>query len=211
MKRIILSITFLSLSLISYAQEDGKGKIDTQRPTLTESYSIIIPNMLQFENGIDYYGNSSFAYGSFIRGSVSKRVELRLFTDYKSLSTVGAKFIVLEPDSAFLGIGASFVYFKDLKNNANEFRLAMTKNFGKLYSTYNLGNNSAGLYNILLLGTPLGDKFNYFVEYFNDPTTNRIHSGITWIPKRDVQLDLNGGWMTKTGLYAGLGLSFRLR
>ncbi len=29
------------------------------------------------------------------------------------------------------------------------------------------------------------------------------------IPKRDIQLDLSGGWMDTDGWYAGLGVSFR--
>ena len=55
MKRIIILIVFTTITFIGYSQEvDNKGTIDAQRPTLTESYSIIIPNMIQFENGVDH-------------------------------------------------------------------------------------------------------------------------------------------------------------
>lgn len=211
MKRLVSLIIVIATTFVAYSQDDGKGTIDPQRPTLSESYSIIIPNMLQFENGLDYFGNSNtFSYGTFVRGSVTNRVELRAFTDYKHLNTVGAKFIVMKPDGSALGIGASFIYNRDFINNSNDYRVAMTKNFKSVFVTYNFGYNEA-IYNIALLGVPIGDKFSYFAEYYNDPVMNRIHSGFTWIPQRDIQLDLNGGWIDTDGWYAGLGVSFRLR
>ena len=194
MKRLVSLIIVIAITFIAYSQDDDKGTIDPQRPTLTESYSIIIPNMLQFENGFDYFGNSNTSsYGTFIRGSVTNRVELRAFTDYKHLNTVGAKFIVMEPDGSSFGVGASFIYNRDLMNNSNDYRVAMTKNFKSVFVTYNFGYNEA-IYNIALLGVPIGDKFCYFVEYYNGLELNRIHSGFTWIPQRDIQLDINGGW-----------------
>jgi len=211
MKRIVLLVILISKTFVGYSQDDGKGTIDAQRPTLTESYSIIIPNMLQFENGFDYFGNSdTYGYGTFIRGSITSKVELRAFTDYEHLNTVGAKVIVMEPAGSVLGIGASFVYNRDLINTIDDFRMAMTKDFKKVFVTYNFGYNGA-IYNIALLGVPLENKFGYFIEYYNDPAMNRIHSGFTWIPKRDIQLDLNGGWMDKDEWYTGLGVSFRLK
>ena len=212
MKRIIILIVLITTTFIGYSQNvDDKGTIDAQRPTLTESYSIIIPNMIQFENGVDYYENSeTVSSGTFVRGSVSSRVELRAFTDYTDLNTVGAKFIVMEPESSALGIGASFIYNRDLIKNADDFRVAMTKSFKSIFITYNFGYNGA-IYNIALIGVPLSKKFTYFAEYYNDPLINRIHSGFTWIPKRDIQFDVNGGWIDTDFWYAGLGVSFRLR
>jgi len=111
MKRLVLLIVIFTTIFIGHSQDDGKGRIDPQRPTLTESYSIIVPNMIQSENGVDYSGTAdTFSYGTFLRGSVTSRVELRAFTDYKNLNSVGAKFIAMEPDSTVLGIGTSFVF-----------------------------------------------------------------------------------------------------
>ena len=181
MKKFILLFAIM-VNVIVYSQEDGKGVIDVQIPTLTESYSIIKTDMVQFENGLDYYGNSrTFGYGTFVIGSVSERVELRLFTDYKQFNSIGGKFIVMEPDK--FGVGASFVAMYDLENNIPDARLSMTKGFGKVFTTYNLGFNG-DIYNILLLGVPIGDDWGWFGEYYNDPTMNRYHSGITWIPQR---------------------------
>lgn len=211
MKRIVVLIVLMATTFVGYSQDDDKGTIDAQRPTLTESYSIIVPNMIQFENGIDYFENSgTTSYGTFFRGSVTNRVELRIFTDYTDLNTVGAKFIVMEPDKSTSGVGASFVYNRDLINDSNDFRVAMTKNFNKVFVNYNFGYNGA-IYNIALLGVPIKDEFSYFIEYYNDPSVNRMHTGFTWVPNRDVQLDINGGWMDTDGGYAGLGVSFRLR
>jgi len=211
MKRFVSLIIVIATTFTAYSQEDGKGTIDPQRPTLTESYSIIIPNMLQFENGLDYFGSSdTFSYGTFVRGSVTDRIELRVFTDYELLNTVGAKFVVMEPAGSTTGIGASFIYNRDLANSSDDYRIAMSKSFKSVFVTYNFGYNE-DIYNIALLGVPIGDQFSYFAEYYNDPETHRIHSGFTWIPKRDIQLDINGGWMDTDKWYAGLGVSFRLR
>lgn len=211
MKQLLSLIVITLMTFIGYSQDDGMGTIDPQRPTLTESYSIIKKNTLQFENGLDYYAkDSTFGYGSFIRFGVTERVEIRMFTDYEHFNTVGAKFIAIEPDNSALGIGASFVYNRDLLGNSNDFRMALTRDFDKVFVTYNLGYNGA-IYNIALLGVPMCDKWGYFIEYYNDPIMNRIHNGFTWIPQRDIQLDVNGGWMDTNGWYAGLGVSFRFR
>lgn len=221
MKNYILGVLLMFTSL-AYSQgtmdggflggeTDDYGTIDCQRPTLTESYSIIKKNMLQFENGLDYYGNSrTFGYGTFVRGSVHDRVELRLFTDYTNVNSVGAKFIALEADQSAWGIGASFVYNRMIGTNSNDFRVAMTKDFNKVFVTYNFGYNGA-IYNIGLIGAPIGDKVSSFVEYYNDPVMNRIHGGFTYIPQRDIQLDINGGWMDYDEWYVGCGVSFRIR
>ena len=58
MKRIFVYIALIATTTVCYSQDDGKGTIDPQRPSLTESYSIIIPNMIQFENGLDHFKNS---------------------------------------------------------------------------------------------------------------------------------------------------------
>ncbi len=196
---------------MSYSQEDGKGTIDAQRPTLTESYSIVVPNLLQFENGLDYFDDASdVSFNTFLRGSVTKRIELRASTDYKTLNSVGAKFVVMNPEKTALGIGTSFIYNRDLVNNTNDFRLAMSRSFDNFFVTYNIGYFE-NFYNIFLVGAPINDKFNYFIEYYNDKFLNRVHTGVTWIPHRDIQLDVNGGWMDSDTWYAGLGVSFRLR
>ncbi|WP_408031793.1 hypothetical protein [Tenacibaculum xiamenense] len=211
MRKLFPLILCVLLPLLGNAQEDGKGIIDAQRPTLTESYSIVVPNLLQFENGLDYFDDISDAsFNTFLRGSVTKRIELRASTDYKALNTVGAKFVVMNPDKTAFGIGTSFIYNRDLVNNVNDFRLAMSRSFEKFFITYNIGHIE-NFYNIFLVGTAISDQFNYFIEYYNDKFLNRVHTGLTWIPHRDIQLDINGGWMDSETWYAGLGVSFRIR
>ncbi|WP_143032222.1 hypothetical protein [Tenacibaculum sp. MAR_2009_124] len=211
MKTLFPLLVCVLYPFITYSQEDGKGTIDAQRPTLTESFSIVLPNMLQFESGLDYFNDSSdVTFNTFLRGSVTKRIELRASTDYKTLNTVGAKFVVMTPEKTALGIGTSFIYNRDLVNNSNDFKLAMSKSFEKFFVTYNIGYTE-NFYNIFLIGTSIGNQFNYFIEYYNDNFLNRIHTGVTWIPHRDIQLDINGGWMDSDTWYTGLGVSFRLR
>lgn len=206
-------LTLIALFLLTQtqAQTTNKGTIDPQRPTLTESYSILIPNILQFENGVEYFGEAEeYTWGTFVRGSVHKRVELRAFTDYQHLNSIGGKFIALDAEGSQLGIGASFVYNRVLAENTDDFRVALTKDFGGVFTTYNFGYNGA-IYNIGLIGVPIKEQFCYFAEFYNDPTVNRIHTGLTWIPHRDFQFDVNGGWMDTDEWYAGVGASFRLR
>ena len=77
MKRIVVLILLMTATLLGYSQDDDNGTIDAQRPTLTESYSILVPGMIQFENGLDYFDKSgTTSYGTFFRGSVTNRVEL---------------------------------------------------------------------------------------------------------------------------------------
>lgn len=211
MKKIVTSILLIAVTFVVNGQDDGKGTIDAQRPTLTESYSIVVPKVLQFENGFDYFDKSSTSsFGTFLRGSVTNRIELRVFTDYKHLNSVGAKFVVIDPESTASQIGASIMYNRDLVNNADEYKVALTKSFEKIFITYNFGYKDA-IYNIILLGIPLNKEFNYFIEYYNDASLNRVHSGLTWIPHRDIQFDISGGWMENDGWYSGLGISFRLK
>ena len=51
--RHLFLLVLLTISTVVYSQ-DTLGHIDAQRPTLTESNSIIGTDILQFENGLDY-------------------------------------------------------------------------------------------------------------------------------------------------------------
>lgn len=211
MKVIFPFFMSIMIPFLSYAQQDNVEVIDAQRPTLTESYSIITPNKLQFENGVDYFNHlSGVHFTTFLRGSITNKIELRVATDYTSLNTAGVKFMMMNPENTTYGIGTSFIYNRDLVSNKNDFRLAMSKSFKNIFVNYNLGYID-NFYNIFLIGTPIGSMFEYFIEYYNDSVLNRIHTGITWIPHKDVQFDINGGWMDTDSWYAGLGVSFRIR
>ena len=133
MKTSFPLLLLILIPFIGFAQEnDNIGNIDAQRPTLTESYSIILPNMLQFENGLDFIHNKG-VYNTFLRGSITNKIELRASTDYSNLSTVGAKFVVMDPEKTSLGIGTSFIYSRNLIDNTNDFRLAMSKSFSNFF------------------------------------------------------------------------------
>ncbi|MFL0076662.1 transporter family protein [Tenacibaculum maritimum] len=211
MKKKFLILALGLVCTANYSQEKKQiSSIDAQRPTLTESYSIVDTNMLQLENGIDFYETSDTSYNTFLRGAISDRIELRAATDYKTLNTVGAKAVVIAPNKTVLGIGTSFIYNRNLDNKSNDFRLAMSKSFNKLFVTYNLGYD-VDFYNIFLVGVPISKEFNYFVEYYNNTLIDRVHTGVTWIFHKDIQVDINGGWMENEEWYGGVGLSFRLR
>jgi hypothetical protein len=210
MKKIIFSLLLSVVALTGYSQ------IDAQRPTITESYSIIDKGLLQFENGIDFSGkDSTLTYGSFVRGSITDKFELRSYISDADNVTVGAKALLLTPETNSLGLGASFVYNLNI-NGGSDFRLAMTKNFSNnTFITYNFGYDGAK-YNVLLYGVPVIKSVNYFIEYMNygldaDGSFNRLHSGFTYIPHNDVQLDVSGGVIDSfDNWYVGAGLSFRI-
>ena len=65
--------------------------------------------------------------------------------------------------------------------------------------------------NNIYKGSSVTNNINYFIEYNNQDSMNRIHNGFTWIPNNDVQLDISGGWINDNQLYIGLGVSFRIR
>lgn len=215
MKKVLLLAIAGLFSLASYSQETST--IDAQRPTITESYSILDKGLLQFENGIDFNGiDSTFTYGSFVRGSVNDYTELRFFIDNNAQLTAGAKWLVLRPEVTQLGIGASFVFNHTFGANS-DVRLALTKDFNKSgFVTYNFGYDGLP-YNVILYGVPVVDKVNYFVEFMNygldnDGSYNRLHTGFTYIPHNDIQFDINGGISESIdNWYVGAGLSFRLR
>jgi hypothetical protein len=209
MRKLILML-ILSISAFGYTQ-DTLEHIDAQRPTLTESNSIIGTEILQFENGLDYFGKSrTFGYGTFVRGSLNSVVELRLLTDYTKINNVGIKFSFLKPENSNIGLGASFVYAHALDGNNNDIRLALTRDCKHFSLTYNFGHNGS-IYNILYVGTHIKHRVSGFVEYYNDKYINRLHGGIMYFPNKDIQLDINGGWIDKTGWYTGIGFSFRFR
>lgn len=194
-----------------YAQSVDKGIIDPQRPTLTESYSIVQMDILQFENGLDYFvKDKSIGVGTFLRGSVSNRTEIRISTDYTSLNLAGLKFVVLDPENNGLKLGASMVYSRMLLSDVNDFRFVLSKSHKKFFSSYNFGHDDK-FYNIILAGYSLTNTLNYFLEYYNEPAHHQLHSGFTWIPVRDLQLDVNGGWVDSHDWYWGFGASFRIR
>ena len=148
----------------AFAQD--KGVIDAQRPTLTESFSIVKLDIVQFETGVDFFTDpKSTSLATFVRGSVSDRVELRVASDFSSLNLAGLKFVVLTPENNLLKVGTSMLYSRLLLDQGNDFRLAFTRSFDRLFFTYNVGYETQ-FYNILLAGYPLTKKFNCFVYWW---------------------------------------------
>ena len=207
---IFLLVATMVLSFqCAFAQD--KGVIDAQRPTLTESFSIVKLDIVQFETGVDFFTDpKSTSLATFVRGSVSDRVELRVASDFSSLNLAGLKFVVLTPENNLLKLGASMVYGRFLLTEVNDFRFVVSRSFDKLFFSYNFGHDER-FYNILLAGYPLTKKLNCFVEYYNEPMHHQLHSGITYILGKDFQFDLNGGWIDSKTWYFGTGFSFRIR
>lgn len=205
--RKLLLLSFILLSFVSYSQDTSA--IDPQRPTITESNTLVVKNRLQFENGYDLnLKDTSDAIGTFIRYGVTEHIELRMTTDYTSKDVnLGVKFKLFNLDR--LNLGTALIL--DYNTGGGSFaKFACTIGFTEsLYSTYNLCyQDNVDFYHVLLFGYS-HNKCGAFIEYTNAGNTNRIHGGITHRVLNNLQLDLNGGYFTNLkSPYVGAGLSF---
>ena len=198
----------------------GQGDIDAQRPTLTESNTLINKGLLQFENGLQHnFINETLEMNTFARYCVTDFIELRTVLNYESPDyTLGAKFQLFDAENALnLGLSAVYMYYH---NSNNDYRLAFTKNFKNcnFAMNYNLGYD-VGVYHILLAGYSM-QKFYIFAEYNTqrldlggtEINYDRIHGGVTYKVIESVQLDLNGGYyLDSENYYGGVGLSFYVK
>jgi hypothetical protein len=186
-----------------------ESPIDPQRPTITESNTLVSKGRLQFENGYDVdLTNNTNSMGTFIRYGLANNLELRMATNFvDSGINVGAKFRLFDIDK--LNLGTAFIV--DYNTVGGSFyKGAITIGITEtIYTTYNLCyQNNSDIYHVALLGYSK-NKCGAFVEYTDAGNTNRIHGGTTYRASNSLQIDLNGGYFTdlKT-TYVGAGLSF---
>lgn len=212
MKSFFLSLLLL-LTTIIYSQED---RIDAQRPTLSESFSIINNNIIQAETGVNYdFDASEVTSSTFIRHSFFNRIELRVSQGLTNNDFgYGAKFLVLNNNND-LNLGLSFIYSH---NKTDNYQISLTKDFNRLSVTFNTGwdrSVTSGRYNILLFTYLLLPDWSIFVEGQSNGTNNTtfertIQGGVVFVPTDDIQLDAFVGYNEGQGAYVGGGVSFRI-
>lgn len=225
MKKTILTLLLSLTLLFGYSQSSN---IDPQRPTLTESNTLVDKGVLQFENGVTMNSvetsldNPEVNYNVFVRYSIADVLELRSNLDLESPNfNLGAKFALLRSNNKLgLGVSGIYTYTSPIDVNSestSDYRLAVTKTFNKgLFLTYNIGNDTSfnEIYHIGLLGKSFG-RFGVFGEYnyvTNIKQLNRVHAGATYRILSNLQVDINGGYYTSTDeYYGGLGVSFNVR
>lgn len=199
---------FLLFRLIAYSQET----IDAQRPTLTESKTIIEKNSIQFENGGFFGFDGSYDANTFVRFGVSNHLEMRVNKTLKLSSfQVGTKIYLWEGKDLVPGVAMIMSY--DPIYFYQDYRLALTGNKGKFFYTLN-GAYNTNWYGIVLLGLAY-NKGSFFGEYqLNDALVQQVNAGVTYIIKNEVQLDVHGGYVYDAIFYApyiGCGVSFRVK
>jgi hypothetical protein len=189
-----------------YSQDTSA--IDPQRPTLTESNSLVSKGRVQFENGATRdLSNGTTSYGTFIRFGAHDKIEPRMTANFRSNDiNLGVKFhlFTLEP---VLRLKSSLIYDFSI-SGMYVYKLASTINFNEcLYMNHNIAYDG-DFYNIVLLGYIEG-KNGVFAEYSNQLSNTLFHAGVTRRLSNSAQFDINGGYLveSKAG-YIGIGFSF---
>jgi|TARA_B110000259_G_C14013435_1_gene400401 hypothetical protein len=188
---------------------DNQGIIDPQRPTITESNTLVSKGRLQFENGYDVnITDSTDVLGTFIRYGVTDNIEIRMATNYVSKDVnLGVKFKLFDFEDINLGTAFTVDYNT---GSGSFYKVAGTIGITEsIYSTYNLCyQDNSDFYHVILLGYS-NNKCGAFVEYTDADNTNRLHGGATYRILNNVQVDLNGGYFTELeSAYIGVGVSF---
>lgn len=196
----------------------GQVEIDPQRPTLTESNTIVKPGIFQLESGGNYgFTDSLWNGGTFMRLGTCRWFEFRSLYDYRTQSlNIGGKIVMLPADNSE-NIGISAVYSYN-HNYYDDFRIALTKSWEDGYYINLNAGYQGSFYNIILFGRQV-NRFGCFFEYMYQKEgtkttieeTDRLHAGITWRLIDNIQIDVNGGLFRRTGPYVGFGLSYYAR
>ncbi len=202
----LIPLLFLALfSLKIFSQEF----IDVQRPTQTESYTIIAPGVIQAENGIGYSSIDTLYGNTFFRLGLSERIEFRAATDFTSrFLDLGAKVVLLHSQKARPGI--SFILNYDFHKGVQNYTFSTSNSLGSsFFYTFNLGHDT-DWYTIYLLGKSLGDKTASYVELYLGNNYEQLNAGITHRINNDIQIDLSGGLLDFNDFYVSAGFSFRI-
>jgi hypothetical protein len=185
--------------------------IDPQRPTLSESNSLVSKGRLQFENGFNMdLSNGTDSYGTFIRFGAHDKIEPRMTANFASNDiNLGVKFhlFTLEP---VLQLKSAFIYDFSISGRY-VYKLASTITLNDcMYINHNVAYDGE-FYNIALLGY-LEGKNGAFIEYSNQLSNTLFHGGVTRRLTNSTQIDVNGGYLVEAEAgYIGFGLSFYVK
>lgn len=204
MKNLTAVLISIFVAHFGFSQET----IDVQRPTLTESNTVIAPKMIQAETGVTYTDGFT-DFNTFVRFGLTERLEFRVASTFTSpMLDLSGKVFIWEEKGAIPGLSFQLNY-NPLMGRQN-YTLSATGSLGeKLFYTINAGNDY-NWYGIGLLGLSY-NKGCIFVEYMYHENYQQLHGGITYILKNEVQFDMNGGLIDYTTPYLGAGIAFRLK
>ncbi len=203
--KILLFIILTILVVNSYCQE----VINVQRPTQTESYSIITPGVIQSENGIAYISTDSFGYSTFFRLGLSPRIEFRAASDLRSkFLDLGAKIVITKPQEILPG--TAFIVNYDIHSGVTNFTFSASNSFAtKYFYTFNIGKDT-DWYSIYLLGRSIGDKAAAYTEFYLQEVYQQLNFGATYRLTDNMQVDVSAGALDFKDYYISTGFSFRI-
>ena len=203
MKKLFTSLSFI-ISICTFAQET----IDAQRPTMTESNTVVAPGFIQAENGGTYI-DGFYGFNTFVRFGITERLEFRFATAYASPTLdLSGKIFIWGGKGAIPGLSFQLDYnpFFGRQN----YTLSATGDLSKkFFYTINAGNDYSW-YGLGLIGFSY-TKGCIFGEYKYHEDYQQLNFGVTYILKNEVQFDLNGGLIDYSTLYVGAGIAFRLK
>lgn len=211
----LLMIGFFVQSFSQIVDETAQRAIDVQRPTQSESYSIVDRGTLQFELGSvynkGYLNQDTLQHSVFIRYGVSDVIEFRFTNDIKTSEfRFGVKALILREADNIPGL--SFVIDFNKDNNIDNFRFCLSKLFdGGTFSTVNFGIQDTTSYGIFLIGKSLSPKTSMFLEYYTQANQNQYNLGITRLVSNSIQLDASCGIIGKEDWFVGAGFAYRIR
>jgi hypothetical protein len=205
MRRIF---TLLVVTLTGVGSSYSQETIDVQRPTMTESNTVIAPKMIQVESGANYI-NDNIEFNTFVRFGITERLEFRVASNFNSPTLdLSGKVFIWEGNGAIPGLSFQLDYNPFL--GRQNYTLSATGGLGeKFFYTLNAGNDY-NWYGLGLIGFSYS-KGCVFAEYKYHETYQQIHAGVTCLIKGEVQIDINGGLIDYTTPYVGAGLAFRLK
>lgn len=205
MRNTVLFI--LMFPIIVFAQET----IDVQRPTLTESNTIVGSKIIQAESGTTLIGDS-LHFNTFVRFGINDRLEFRIASNFNSPHVDFSGKILLYKGTQYLP-GLSFAMFYNPKTGGQNYIFSATGSPTEhLFYTLNAGH-SDGWYGILCAGYSFGTGA-VFGEYMYHEAYQQLHGGVTYTIKGEVQVDINGGVQIMNNFYqpyVGAGVAFRLK
>jgi len=201
-------ILFVSVLFLLVSTSQAQETIDAQRPTMTESNTIVGQKVIQAENGSTLI-NDSLEFNTFIRFGLTERLEFRIASSFDSpFIVIGGKVFISEGKKALPGL--SFALDYDLMSGVQNYVFSATgAPTESMFYTLNFGNDS-DWWGIVLAGYSLGNT-SVFAEYKYHENYEQLNGGITYVIKGEVQIDVHGGLIDYKTPYIGAGISFRLK
>ena len=204
MKKYVLGLLTSLVLSVAFSQDN----IDPQRPTLTESSTIVIKNIIQAENGFTQdVKDGPTDRSMFLRTSPNKFVELRFnISILTGTINYGGKLQLTKLDNT-IGLGSALVvtHISTPEGTLADLRVAVTKTLPKnLTLTYNAGYQVTP-YHIFYLGKTIG-RLGIFGEYQFQNTdvrnvyVHQFHYGAMFRIAEYAQIDIHGGNFVDGGL-----------